>query len=366
VRVLVNLTWLRPGRVGGSEGYLTRLLTGPFSAEVDLHLATQPSFRPAHPDLDAGRTEHVAPAAVAWGRPARVAVESSWLVRLARHIGADLVHHSGGTLPPRTAQPNLLTIHDLQYLAFPEYFHPLKRAYLRRAVPSSVRRATVVATPSHHAAAMVTDLLGKPGGDVVVVPHGIDAPTYCSVADELARPVPGPYLLYPAVTWPHKNHRVLLQALASSGLRDLAVVLTGAAGPAEADVRRAVAELGVADRVLHLGRVPASHLDALYRGATALVFPSRFEGFGAPVVEARWRDCPVVAADATALPEVVGEAGMLVSPDDVDAWVAAIVAVCEPGRRAELVDAGRRRAQCFSVQRAAAAQVQAWELALGR
>lgn len=372
MRVLVNLMWLRPGRVGGTETYVSRLLGGLADGPVEVHLAVQPSLPAAHPDLARSLAVHVAPRSVAWGRPARVAVEARWLPSLARTIGADLVHHAGGTVPPTTTRPNVVTIHDLQYLVLPENFHPAKRAYLRRAVPASARRATVVVTPSEHARTMVVSRLGVPDGDTAVVPHGVDPPGRGAGADaggpqeDPGADVGGPYVLFPAVTWPHKNHDVLLQALAAPELADVRLVLTGAPGPAEAAVGRAAARLGVSSRVVRTGRVSAQRLDAYYRGAVALVFPSRFEGFGAPVVEAWWRNCPVVAADAAALPEVVGDAGLLVAPGDVAGWVAAIASLGEPQRRVDLIEAGRRRAPRFSVAAAASAQLRAWQLALDR
>jgi glycosyltransferase involved in cell wall biosynthesis len=108
--------------------------------------------------------------------------------------------------------------------------------------------------------------------------------------------------------------------------------------------------------VRRLGRVPESDLDALYREAVALVLPSRYEGFGMTVLEAMSRRCPVVAADATALPEVVGGAGVLVDPDDPPRWSAAMVELLDdPARRAALADAGEARARTFDWARSAAA-----------
>src|SRR5690606_16446465 len=143
----------------------------------------------------------------------------------------------------------------------------------------------------------------------------------------------GPYVVHPAITYPHKNHLVLLEAV--SRVPGLHAVLTGGpAGNEEAVTRRAAAP-DLAGRVHRLGRVPRADLDALLAGAVALAFPSRYEGFGVPVLEAMALGCPVAAADATALPEVVGDAGLLVGPDDVAGWAEAL------GRLSG--DAGERR-----------------------
>lgn len=116
----------------------------------------------------------------------------------------------------------------------------------------------------------------------------------------------------------------------------------------EEEVRRAATGNGLDGHVFRLGRIPSGDLDTLYRTAVALTFPSRFEGFGIPVLEAMSRGCPVVAADATALPEVVGQAGLLVAPDDVQGWTLAMNQLLEDeglGRR--LAELGRARAREF-------------------
>ena len=131
-----------------------------------------------------------------------------------------------------------------------------------------------------------------------------------------------PYFVYPAITYPHKNHVTLIRAFARLAAEDSDVhlVLTGAIGPAESDVARTIEQASLAGRIIRTGRIERRHLDLMIERATALVFPSRFEGFGLPVVEALRLGCPVIAADATGLPEAVGGAGMLVEPDSVEGW----------------------------------------------
>ncbi len=178
--------------------------------------------------------------------------------------------------------------------------------------------------------------------------------------------VPGPFLLYPAVTWAHKNHVALVRVLAALHAKhpELMLVLTGAVGPAEATLTAEIDRLGLAGAVRRTGRVPGVDVNGLYDEALATVVPSRYEGFGIPALEAMRRGCPVVAANATALPEVVGDAGVLVDPDDIDGWVAAIDAIIgDPERRAALVEAGRSRAAYFNGERAAAALLSAYRRA---
>jgi alpha-1,3-rhamnosyl/mannosyltransferase len=180
-------------------------------------------------------------------------------------------------------------------------------------------------------------------------------------------PTAGAHFLYPAITAPHKNHRMLLEAFAKViAVRDDAVlVLTGAAGPAEDMVASAIDELGLTSNVRRRGRVPAEELDGLFRDAVALVYPSIYEGFGLPLAEAMAVGCPVIASDRTALPEVVGGAGILLNPDDVDGWAHAMLRLLDDdGFRTELIAAGRERVRSFSPEEAARRQVAAYRLAL--
>jgi alpha-1,3-rhamnosyl/mannosyltransferase len=359
----VNLTWLRPGQVGGSESYLVRLLEGVAARHADdrpeVHLAVHPAFPAAHPGMSASFEVTPAPQWAGRSRPARVAAERTWLAGLARRLRPDVVHHAGGTVPAGSPAPAAVTVHDLQYLVHPEYFSAVKLAFLRRQVPRAARRARRVQVPSGYVATMVRDELGVAPSAVDVVLHGVPLPPVSAAGE--TPPVAGRYLLYPAVAWPHKNHDVVLRALAALPPGDRPrLVLTGASGPELERLRRLAHDLGVGQQVLWLGRVPYDDLAALYRGAVALVFPSRFEGFGAPVVEAMALGCPVVAADATALPEVVGPAGLLVGPDDVTGWAAAIERVARPEERGRLVALGLARAPCFGIERASEALLASW------
>ena len=170
-----------------------------------------------------------------------------------------------------------------------------------------------------------------------------------SVRDEYD--IRGPFFLYPAITYPHKNHLVLVEAFAKvlEAHPDTILVLTGAKGSMEVRINSEISQLGISDRVKRLGYIPSGHLDALYREAVAMCFPSRFEGFGAPVLEAMGRACPVIAADATAIPEVVGEAGRLLSPDNADHWMQAMTdLLVDSELRTNLAKAGMERARAFS------------------
>lgn len=369
MRVGVNLTWLRPGQVGGSEEYLTRLLraidqTRP--GAVELTLFVLPSFAEAHPDLADAHTVVTCPIS-GESRGLRVGAEVTWLPDAARKSGVDIVHHGGGTVAA-TPPPALLHVHDVQYLVRPDTFSPIKLRFLRRAMPRSLARATAVACPSEYVRRTLIEGLGALPDTVVVVPHVLpDLGPITDPEEVKARyGLDRPWFVYPAITYAHKNHATAVRALAK--VDDALLVLTGGEAAAERFVRDQVAHLGLGDRVRRVGRIPAPDLRAIVQGAVATVFPSAFEGFGAPVLEAMALDCPVVAADATAVPEVVGDAGLLVRPYDVDGWAAAMSRLLgDPAERARLIAAGRQRLGHYPPEAAADALLAAYaKTAAGR
>lgn len=358
-KVGINLLWMVPGVVGGSETYVTRLLSGLVerSTAFDYTLFALPQFKDAHPELAKTFKTAFAPVSGQW-KSFRIAGENSWLIRECRRRHIDLVHHAGGVIPVlRTTRP-VLTIHDLQYLYYPEYFTTSKLAYLKRMVPRSAEAARLVLTPSEFTRRTVIERLNIDPSIVIVVPHGISPREPETPADGVREiyGLPERFFLYPAITYPHKNHLVLLEAFAR--LRRLKpetmLVFTGAKGSMETRIASEIHKLGIDASVKRLGYVPANHLDAMYRQAVAMCFPSRFEGFGAPVLEAMARGCPVIAANATALPEVVGNAGQLLSPDNAEQWTRAMTAVLEDdSERERLAKAGIERSREFTWTRAA-------------
>ncbi|MBI2710381.1 MAG: glycosyltransferase family 4 protein [Actinobacteria bacterium] len=370
----MNLLWLVPGEVGGSEEYATRLLRAVAAdrpAGIELDLFVLRPFLAAHPDLAEAFTIHVLPLA-GRAKPVRVLAESTWLAAAARTARLDLVHHLGGVVPPVRGTPAVVTIHDLQPLDAPQSFSRTKLAYLRAVLPRTTRAARLVCGVSRFTCESVVRLLGIPPERVAVVPHGIDPALARPPESEVERvrrtyDLPGPWFLTPAITYPHKGHLTVVRAFRAvhASHPDARLVLAGGEGPAEAEVMAAVERLGLRDAVRRTGRVPRSDLDALFAGATALAFPSRYEGFGAPALEAMALGTPVVAARATALPEVVGDAGILVAPDAPDDWAAALMRLLEdPDLHRRLASAGRDRAATYSWDRAAGAQIDAWRRAL--
>lgn len=361
LKIGINLLWMVPGVVGGSETYTTRLMHGLWerSSDIEYTVFALPQFASAHPDLANNFDVAYAPLTGQW-KSFRVAGENSWLAAQSRRRKIKAVHHAGGIVPLIPAPRPILTIHDLQYLFYPEYFTRAKLTYLKTMIPRSAESARLIITPSEYTRRTVIERLSIDPSLVVTVPHGI-SPREDRVKETDVRErysLPGPFFLYPAATYPHKNHLVLVEGFAKLLLShpDAHLVLTGPKGwtewktatDMEARLAREIEHLGIGDRVARLGYVPGRDLDGLYQEATAMTFPSRFEGFGAPILEAMSRGCPVIAADATAVPEVVNTAGRLVSPDNPDEWCRAMQEVLEDDElRASLAKAGIERATDF-------------------
>lgn len=351
----LNLLWLVPERVGGSEQSTVATLRGLLElapGDLDLRLFVLPAFASAYPDLVAAVPTEVATVDGS-SRVRRVIAESTWLAR--RTASLDLVHHAGGTVPARRSVPCVLTIHDLQPLEARATHSALKRAYLARAVPAAVRSARRVAVPSAFVRGTVVDRLGVPPDHVVVIPHAVPVRPAPTPADVLTARygLTGPVVLYAAVTYPHKDHHTLVQAFDALRTRhpEAILVLPGGVGASEDDLQRLLARdpQGLGASVRRIGRITDADLAGLLALAAVVAVPSRYEGFGLPALEAMAAGVPVVAADATSLPEVVGTSGVLVAPGDIAGWRDAISALLDdPAERARRGRSGRERAAGFT------------------
>jgi len=367
-RVAINLLWMVPGVVGGSETYTVRLLRGlaERSTELDYTLFALPQFATAHPGL--ARTFRTIYAPMRGQlKPARVlAGEAGWMALQCRRLKIDIVHHAGGVVPLFRSGRPVLTIHDLQYLFYPDYFSRSKLGYLRVVMPRSAEAARLILTPSEYSRRTVIERLHIDPTIVTVVPHGISSKEEVEPVTDIRQRhgIHERFFLYPAASYPHKNHLVLIEAFALVRERhpDVSLVLTGAKGSMqwgtaksmEAPMSEEIRKRGLKEHVRSLGYVPGAELEALYRDAVALTFPSRFEGFGAPVLEAMARGCPVLAADATALPEVVKDAGRLLSPDNAGHWADAMLEMLEDeGAREAMRATGFERAKAYTWERSA-------------
>ena len=316
----VNLLWCAHQRVGGSEEYLIRQLAGLQQTlseheEPEISCTVHLGRRLAAERRELDTFTQVVSRCDVDRRAIRIAVEHTALARATR--AADLVHHGGGTLPIiRSSTPTVLTIHDLQYLRFPQYFSSSRRRYLQAMMPRSARAAATITTPTAHVADDVARAFSVDREKIVVVPHGVPTLTADPAEVQHQREVLGngqPLVVYPAITHPHKGHLRLIAAM--QRLPDAKLVLIGGVGSAEDDVLNAIATSPHPEQVIRMGRVSDEMRNALIAAADVVAIPSEEEGFGAPVIEAMTLGTPVVCSDIGALREVAGDAAILVGQE---------------------------------------------------
>jgi glycosyltransferase involved in cell wall biosynthesis len=288
-----------------------------------------------------------------------------------RRRGARLLHSPHHTTPLLAPCPRVVTVHDVTFFLIPERYPLTRRLFFQVATWLSARRAKAILVPSNSAADDLRVVLHPPQERVNVTPEGVEASFQPASADTCQAlreryGLPEGYLLSLGTLEPGKNRAILLQALqrlVEAG-RDVLLAVAGQAGwGREATDANASGLIG---RVHHLGYVPQADLPALYSGATAFVFPSLHEGFGLPVLEAMACGTPVVTSDRSSLPEVAGEAALLVDPTDADAIAAAIARILdEPPLAALLRQAGLERAAAFSWDACAEATLRVYRRVLG-
>lgn len=274
-------------------------------------------------------------------------LEPVWLTAVLAKRKPRLFYSPGFNVPPTSPVPFVQTVFDLIHLRVPEFRGAKRRLYYRILVRPAVRRARAVFTGSDYSRSELLDWSGADPARVVVI--GSAAAAHFTPHGDVFEPG-FPYVLYVGNQKPHKNLVRLVQAFARSRERDgLQLVLTGARNPELVALARSG---GVDERLVFLGSVPDQKLPAVYRGAVAFVFPSLYEGFGLPPLEAMACGTPVVSSTATSLAEVVGEAALVIDPLDIDSIADGIDRVVRDERlRAELRAHGIARAGRFSWER---------------
>ncbi len=246
----------------------------------------------------------------------------------------DIYHGPDFVLPPFSRRPRtVVTIHDLAFLEHPEYAVPSLAAYLNQVVPRTARRADVVATVSQASAQALTRHLEIPAEKIVVIPPGVGS-TFHRISDplllEATRHKYGlkhPFVLAVGTKEPRKNHLGLIRAFhqaQSQRPRPRMLVIVGGPGWLYEETEQEVARLKLEQKVRFLGRVSDLDLMLLYSMADVFAYPSFYEGFGMPTLEAMACGAPVLTSNCSSLPEVVGEAALQVDPHDVDALAAAM------------------------------------------
>lgn len=365
MRIGVNTVFLIPGRVGGSETYLVDTLRYalPLRRDIEWVLFTNvenDTFLRAR----FGAEPNVGFAALglrAHNKIMRLAGEQTVLPRACRRRGVDVLWSPGYTAPLRLGVPQVVSVLDMQYCEFPQDFSLPARWALRAIVPRVARRSRTVLTLSAFSREQVVRYTGVGVERVRVIYLGVD-PVFGDApvgADSAARvacwTASEPYVLCVAHTHPHKNVAALIRAFAELRVpAPLRLVLVGVPGRGEGEVIEALRASRLGSRVVRLSGISRPDLVALYRGARVFAFPSLYEGFGLPVLEAMAARVPVVAVRCGPIPEIGGSAIATCdgTPEGLKAALEPLLAL-GPEDRAAWTERAAQRAAAFTWERTA-------------
>jgi glycosyltransferase involved in cell wall biosynthesis len=372
MHVGLNLIYLMPGQTGGAETYARELIPALREVAPELRLTAFVSREAA---AEPGPWSQLADQVVVPVRATRrlewVRGEQTMLPGLATRHGVDLLHNMAHTGPVRGRIRRVTTMHDLIFLLEPESHGRLRAWGLRRLVPAAARRSERVIAISHSTRDDLVERLRIPPERIDVVPQGLGATPATAVADEATvrrdlelgdRPV----ALSVSTKRAHKNLPRLLeaQALMPAGERPL-LVLPGYHTRHEDELRGQAARLGIEADVRFVGWLPREQLEGLYRAAALFVFPSRYEGFGLPVLEAMARGVPVACGRTRAVLEVAGDAALVFDHDSATEIAGAMHSLLADRELAgRLAEAGRRRAAEFTWERTARGTIDTYRRAM--
>jgi glycosyltransferase involved in cell wall biosynthesis len=361
VHILINLRLFAKGEIGGLENYV-RHLVGAIDADqhvkgVPLTALTRASQR--------DNVQSLAPHA-----RVMVVTDEAQVDTEVRRGNYDLLFCPLLVLEPlRRSLPSAVMMPDIQHEFFPEFFDPATLRWRNRTYRASATYADVVYTLSEHAKQTIVDVYAVPDSKVEVVYLGADpefeAPVTPAAQDAFARlELPRDFLYYPANFWPHKNHSTLLAAMRLLERRhpNLGLVLTGAASTGADRIRAEIRRLGLSSNVRLLEYQERATVVALYRFSRALVFPSRFEGFGIPILEAFHTGTPIVVSQCGSCREVAGDAAIFVDELDPASIAAGVEQVLADRDGCQsMVRRGSERVRRFSWQEAIGLTLRSFE-----
>jgi len=366
----MNLTGLQPNNTGGMEIYVRSLIEG-YAQLDDAHeyrILAGSAVRGITPQRDRRFSEFTTDSRLPKAWQSWEPIGHFWqylpVMRELHRFHPD-IHHCpmNVSFPPwRLVGKTVITLHDVKFVTNPEMLRnrPIV-AYLRFCWRRGFTFARKIITDSFFSKQAIIDSFPVDPDLVQVVYLGVNPHVFHkhAVAPRCARDarLAAPYLFYPAGTWPHKNHVRLLQALAL--LRDrkriaVNLVLTGFPQTAQRDVTETLARLRLDAQVIWLGWISTPELVSVYQHACALVFPSLYEGFGLPLIEAMACGCPVLCSRTTACAEVAGPAALTFDPEDVDDLAARMETICTNAMlREEMIANGLQWSAKFTCSRMA-------------
>jgi glycosyltransferase involved in cell wall biosynthesis len=357
LRIGMNLLFLLPGAVGGTEIFVRNLLDSLARLDrtneyfVFRNAETDPGIVPAR-----GNFVDCPQPLRATSRPARIAYEQTFLVVEILRRRIDVLFNGGFTAPLLCPVPMVTVFYDLQYKVHPEYFRPFDLLVWRMLLPASARRSRRVVAMSEAARGQLDRYYPWCSGKIDIVPHGIEA-RFSEIANAREHAPSPAFVLAVSTLGPHKNYERLLEAFARYHASHPAVrlVIAGIKGTQTEPLAKLADRLGLTNDITFTGWIPREALYKLFERATAFVYPSSFEGFGIPVLEAMAAGIPTACSAIPSLLEIAGDGARFFDPNDVGEIAAALADVTDDeALRERLARAGRARARAFGSEASAA------------
>lgn len=371
-----NLVYLVPGETGGMETYARELIPAVAAAAPGIEITAFINREAAERGLELGpRVRTVLVPVHARNRVEWVRGEHQHLPRLGKAARIDLLHSLASTAPVRGAFARVTTIHDLIYRRFPEAHAGVRALGMRVLVPLAARRSDRIIAVSQSTAQDIEHLLGVRPEKIDVIHLGFEGgqrrPVPAEPEEEVRRRWrlgERPLVLTLSAKQPVKNLLRLLEALALlPAERRPVLMMPGYATPYEQTLSERLRGLGIEEDVRMPGWIPEEQVEGLWRTARCFVFPSLYEGFGLPVLEAMGRGVPVTCSDRSSLPEVAGDAAHFFNPESTSEIAAAIEELLnDDRRRRDLIRMGLVQAERFTWERTARLTLGSYERALGR
>lgn len=366
MRIGINALYLIPGGVGGTEIYLRSLLEALAQLDSANQYLIWTNRETAQPALPVARNFELLPQAVsARNRPARILWEQTMLPLSAARHKLDVLFNPGFTAPVFCACPQVTVFHDLQHKRHPEYFRWFDLPFWRALLFCAAHRSKLLIAVSEATRADLYRFYRLPQERVRVVPHGVDPAFFSLIASEAA----APFLLAVSTLHPHKNLDVLIKAFALfAGMHpEYRLVIAGLKGFYTEPLENLRDQLGLQDRVTFTGWIPREELYRLFAQSRAFVYPSRFEGFGMPILEALAAGLPTACANVEPMAGIAGGAALLFDSDDIPALARHLETLAfDDLVRSRLHRAGPERAEQFTWAAAARATLAALTEAAGQ
>jgi len=383
MKIALNATAFLPGQMGGMETYFRNLFQALQDVDKnnDYALLCDTNYMKELPIFNLNfktvACNYTKPSCMWFLRSViRHTTGIDILRPIINRLRVDVIHHPFSFLNPlHYTIPSVLTFHDMQHEFFPEYFSSYEMKVRGEFYRPSAEQATRIIAISEHVKMCLVKKYEIVPDKIDVVYFGYD-PRHRIVEDLEAKEnlrlrygLHKPFMYYPAATWPHKNHKRLLAALKlmkEEHRFDGQLVLSGIAMQKNNKVLEKIKQLGLHDDVTVLGYVPYDDLPYLYNLARMMVFPSLFEGFGFPLIEAMACGCPIACSNVTSLPEVVGDAGVTFDPDCVEEITQKVMLLWnDDALRKRLAIRGVERATLFTWDKSAHQTIETYKKAAG-